>query len=257
MTYLSTHAKIEICRAILLGEEAGTAAFEKHSVSDLDKLLLRRQSHQAMKHIVKVHHPLKGYFSASIKNPMRTNIAIAALVTTFAIAGLITTVEHINWADPTTFSLAGAAAGFLAVAAATAGWTVSSWIAYRNSRVQQTINFVAHRFTHDTFNQNVRTINDHLRGQRIDSALMDRLAISSDEKDRDALQAVRYIVNYFEFLSVCILSGNFDEEIIRKVMRGNLVFYFDRCLPWISELQAKNPKTLEHFTTMRAHFKEI
>lgn len=78
-----------------------------------------------------------------------------------------------------------------------------------------------HRFTHDTFNQQISVFNENLKGKTINRALINQLAISDDPKDRAALQAIRYIVNYFEFLSVCILSGNFDQEIIRKTMRGN------------------------------------
>lgn len=128
---------------------------------------------------------------------------------------------------------------------------------YRNTRVQQTITFVAHRFTHDTFVQQISIFNEHLKGPRVDTTLVNKVAVSDDPKDRAALQAIRYILNYFEFLSVGILSGNFDEEIIRKTMRGNFTFYYDRCMRYISECQDINPKALEHFTKMRAHFKDL
>lgn len=256
MSYLSKNQTVEVYRAILQGDEAADIAFETHRISDFDQILLRRQAGLALRQIANNHHPIRRFFSATIKNPMQRNFLLAAIVTAFSVCALVVTIQHIEWGKPDTYTLAGAAAGFLAVAAATAGWTVSSWVAFRNMRVQQTITFVAHRFTHDTFNQKLATINEHLQGKTINSELIDELATSGCDKDREALQAVRYILNYFEFLSVCILTGNFDEDIVRKTMRGNFLFIYNRCIKYITELQTKNPKTLEHFTTMRHHFQE-
>ena len=71
-----------------------------------------------------------------------------------------------------------------------------------------------------------------------------------------ALQAMRYILNWFEFISVGVLLGDLDLEIVTKTIRSNLNLYVDRCLPYIIDLQKSNPRIMENLIELRLHFKE-
>lgn len=51
--------------------------------------------------------------------------------------------------------------------------------------------------------------------------------------------------------------GELDEAIVQKTLRGNLRFIYDRCAPCIAHLQTANPRTLEHFTTLRLNYEEL
>ncbi|RDE07317.1 DUF4760 domain-containing protein [Sphingomonas aracearum] len=255
MPHLSSADRVAICRMILLGQ--ADEAFARYAVGELDQIILTRRANDALRHAATRDMPLKRYFKARIARPVQKIMLTAAVITGVAVLGLCEVWPHYDPADPQTYTLASASAGLLAVCAAATGWAIAAWLTHRNARVQHTINFVANRFTNETFSRNAAAFADRLTGRRIDAALVAQLSTSADEKDVLAVQALRYFVNYFEFVSVGIICGDLDEGIIQRSLRGNLIFYTDRCLPWIRELQAQNPRTLEHLLIIRDHFRDI
>jgi hypothetical protein len=254
MAYLSHATRIEICRLILLGQEA--EAFDRHDVSLLDQALLRRKAYQALSDKALKDAAFKRYSTAQIARPYTPVLIAATTIVVLAVCGLLIIAPHYKGDDTATYTLASTAAGLLAVCAAAIGWAVAAWITYRNARVQHTINFIANRFSNDIFSKNAALFNEHLAGKLINSELVATLSQSSEKGDIDTLQALRYLVNYFEFIAVGVLCGDLDIRIIRRALRGNIIFYTDRCMPWILELQASSPRTLEHLIILRAHFKE-
>ncbi len=254
MSYLSHANRIAICQQILLGKEE--EAFAQHSVAPLDQALLRRRAYASLRKSALRDAPFKSYFTARISEPLRPVFCAAALILISAVFGLAKLIPVFDPSDARTFGVASAAAGLLAVCAAAFGWVVAAWMTYRNARVQHTLTFVASRYSNDTFSKNAALFNDNLRGRRVDRALITELMASKDETEILTLQAVRYMVNYFEFIAVGVICGDLDEQIVRKTLRGNLIHYADRCMPWILELQADNPQTLEHLVLLRDHLRD-
>jgi len=255
MSYLSGADRATICRMILRGQ--AEEAFVQFRVSELDQTLLVRRANEALVRSASRDMAFKRYYEARIAKPALKIFVTAAAITVVAVAGLLKIWPYYNPANPATYTLASASAGLLAVCAAAIGWAIAAWMSYRNARVQHTINFVSNRFTNETFSKNAAAFADRFTGKTINTELVTTMSTSSDEKDILAVQALRYFVNYFEFVSVGIICGDLDEEIVRRSLRGNLIFYADRCMPYIRELQATNPKSLEHLTTIRDHFRDI
>lgn len=254
MAYLSDSDRRHICEAILRGK--GPEAFEAYNVSLLDQALLQRRAYQALNKIAIADSPIKGYFRAHIPAPAARVIVVATIIVGIALYGLCHTWPYYDHRNPATYALASASAALLAVCAGASGWAVAAWISYRNARVQHTINFVTNRFTNDIFSRQTAIFNEHFAGQVITTALISKMATSEDDAQKDAVQAARYLMNYFEFIAVGVLSGDLDEAIVRRTLRGNLVFYTDRCLTWIRELQKTSPKVMEHLVILRDHFRE-
>lgn len=255
MSYLSGADRAIVCRMILEGK-AGEA-FAKFQVSELDQGLLLRRADEAVRKASARDMPFSRYYHARIARPALKIFVTAMAITAVAIAGLCKIWPYYNPINPSTYTLASASAGLLAVCAAAIGWAIAGWLAYRNARVQHTINFVSNRFTNETFSKNSAAFAERFTGKTITSELVAEMSISEDEKDVLAIQALRYFLNYFEFVSVGIICGDLDEEIMRRSLRGNLIFYVDRCMPYIRELQALNPRSLEHLTTIRDHFRDV
>ncbi len=254
MTYLSHAARIEICQLILKGKEE--EAFSAYEVSLLDQALLKRRARAALEASALKDAAFTRYYSAPIAMPYSPVLIAASLIIIAAICGLFIVIPHFKPDDSTTFTMASTAAGLLAVCAAAVGWAVAAWITYRNARVQHTINFISNRFSNDTFSKNAALFNEHLNGKLINMELVTKLSTSDNQTDIDTLQALRYLVNYFEFIAVGVLCGDLDVRIVRKALRGNIVFYVDRCMPWIIEMQTNSPRTLEHLIILRSHFRE-
>ncbi|WP_375403748.1 DUF4760 domain-containing protein [uncultured Sphingomonas sp.] len=148
-------------------------------------------------------------------------------------------------------------AGFSAIAAAAAGWMISGWVTHRTGRSKLTMDVVATRFSQPAFGDALTAFNKVLPGLQIDSALVKRLEASDDEDDRRALQRLRYLLNFCEFISVGVLEGELDERIVAKTLRGTLTYVHDHSAPYITDLQRRNTRTFEHFTMLRRHYREL
>ena len=131
---------------------------------------------------------------------------------------------------------------------------MASWTAHRNARAQHTLNILATRFSNASFGEQTAIFNRYFDGKLINKALIQDLSKSKDKSDTDALQALRHILNWFEFISVGVALGDLDLEIVHKTVRSNLIFYCDKCLTYIHEVQATEPKILENLTKLRMHF---
>lgn len=66
--------------------------------------------------------------------------------------------------------------------------------------------------------------------------------------DRDAL---RYILNYHEFIAVGIRYGELSDEVMRAMMRGIICRAHDLFEDHINQLRNSNPKTLENLVWLR------
>jgi len=244
----------DICKAILRGD--AEAAFSRHHVSQLDRAIYRRMAEDALDGVVRRRSAARRYYRARIANPILLGTGLAALLSFAALAGALLLLSEVDLSDPKGDPRLSSFVGLCAVVAAATGWGVSGWIAHRNTRSKHTLDIVAARFAQPAFNHAFAEFNKVFDG-RIDAALVNRFATSGNMAEREGVQALRYLVNYFEFISVGILSGEFDERIIAKTLRGNLIHVYDRCAFYIAEVQASNPRTLENFTTVRNHYRSL
>lgn len=245
----------KICLAILRqGEEA---AFAEYHVSDLDRAILRRCAHEIAHNAVRKSSPFKRYWKAPIRNPIRIGFVVSGCFAVASLGWAIRLFPFVDYGDPRTYPIATAAAALFAISAATSGWAFTSIVTARNARINHSLSIVSDRFSKSEFSTHASRFNAAFTGKYIDTVLITKMATSDDEKDRQAVQALRYLLNFFEYISVGVILGELDETIIRKTLRGNIVFYYDKCAKYIEEMQRINPLALEHLTMLRSHFRDI
>lgn len=244
-----------ICHGILQGQ--ADAVFATYTVSELDQSAYRRMADDALTVVIRRKSAVRHYFRIRIKNPIGVGIAIAATFGSSAFVAAVILLTRISFANTGTYPMIGAMAGFCAIGVAAIGWGVSGWITHRTARSKLTMDVVAARFAQPAFNDALTAFNTIKRNHgRVTSSLVDRFAVSADEDERKALQGLRYLLNYFEFIAVGVTEGELDERIVAKTLRGNINYVYDTAAPYIFDLQTKNPRTLEHFTALRRHYRE-
>jgi hypothetical protein len=244
-----------ICVEVLRGR--ATEAFEGYRVSELDQALYRKWAQEIVSGVVAKRSPFKRYSRARIRRPMRWVVVLAATIATFCGVCAFRILSNIDLSNHDTYPLASAFAGLLAIAAASIGWGATTVVSARNTKINHTLTIASERFSKSDFSEKANTFNTFFRGKRINKALIDSLAASTVQDERDALQALRYLLNFFEYVSVGVLNGELDEGIIKKTLRGNLLYYYDQCSTYIWEEQRRNPKVLENLTQLRSHFREV
>ena len=188
--------------------------------------------------------------------PVIIAIAIIAVACAAAAAVLL---AHAYIDDPQTYPLFSATATVMAIAVAAVGWGVAGWVSHRNGRVQHTINLLSTRFSQATFVQNAANFVDHFGpggAPLVTRSDIDALTVSKTEAERNAARAVRYLLNYFEFIAVGVRRGDIDLGIVRENWRGVIRFYVDRCRPYIDALRDDDPRTFEHLVRLRSHFED-
>ncbi|HEX8526548.1 DUF4760 domain-containing protein [Allosphingosinicella sp.] len=243
-----------ICLEILRGNEE--AAFRQHRVSELDQAVLRRCAQEIVDTVVRRRAPFRHYWRAPIRNPIWPGFIVSAAFALVSLSYAIRLFPLVDYAIPATYPIATATAALFAIAAATSGWAFTSIVTARNARVNHSLTIVSDRFSKSDFGANTAKFNVAFKGKRINKALVEEMDESDSDVDKDGVQALRYLLNYFEYVSVGVILGELDETIIRKTLRGNLVHYYDRCASYIKEVQSENPRVLEHLTMLRTHFRD-
>jgi hypothetical protein len=242
-----------ICRRIIAGAD------DDHlkQYFDLDPAQIRayrRLANDAIHKASEIRRPVRHTHRAKIANPIAWVFvsATVAILASLALA-LVTFVLQGN----STTSNLSAVATFVAIAVAALGWCIGSSVTHRNSRIQHTVNLVATRFTQTNFTVHVDRFSRHFAtGPAVTRERMEALHQSKDEEDFLAGQSVKYMLNYFEFISIGVLSGDLDQNIVRKALRGNLIFHYERCAPYIQAMRSGSSKVLENLEAVRWHFEE-
>ena len=88
------------------------------------------------------------------------------------------------------------------------------------------------------------------------AATVSALENSAEDADSLNVQSLKYILNYYEFISAGIIRGDLDLGIVEANLKSNLIFFYEKCLPFILETRRTSPQALEHLAKMRNHFRE-
>lgn len=243
-----------ICRAILCGR--AEEAFRTYGVPPLEQPIYQRLAEEALENAIARRTTARRYFRARIRNPIRISTLLSSTIGIISFAFGLWLFWRVDFSDAQTFPLMSSVAAVWAIGVAAVGWGVSAWIAHRNNRSKYTLDTVAARYSQPAFSEALKNFNAKFKGVRISEQLVTQMSSSTDLDDLNAVQSLRYLLNYFEFLAVGILHGELDERIVARTMRGNLIYVYDHAAKYITELQASNPKTLENFSLVRMHFQE-
>lgn len=153
-------------------------------------------------------------------------------------------------------------AGLLAIMAswvATIGWVVTNYLAMSNARVSHSLNAILQLMTSKEFQENRRNIfatipyNDSLN----EVAHLERMlilyraydALDGFKKDQiPAIDSIRYVFNYFEYLARGVRAGEFDNNIVAETISPMIErFYTDyRLVFWWSRVSIGRDDIYEH-----------
>lgn len=63
-----------------------------------------------------------------------------------------------------------------------------------------------------------------------------------DQVDSEEAQSIRYVLNHWEYVSVGIQAGIYDEQMIKEASCGTVTKLFERALPFIAALREENAR---------------
>jgi hypothetical protein len=143
------------------------------------------------------------------------------------------------------------------IAAAIIGWMVNAWISFRNRQKQHTIDLLFQsRLNNEIFSRHQSRLVAHFppeAGARINKVDFDRLSTSSCAQDRELAAAIRYMLNYYEFIAAGVKHGDLDIGLLGETIRDNLNYTYALCRPLILEMN-KHPRYLRNLTDLYGHW---
>jgi hypothetical protein len=253
--YRSWNERRDIIRAIIADSGAAppktVASFE---LSKSEEVYFRARAMSAVDKLARKTSSFKSYYKLRTAQPLWY---LAGMALPIVIGGGGASVYLLLRArtDNHFYPLLGAVAS-LTVAAT--GWGVGAWVAHRNAVRQNTNNLLFARYSQSIFTESTHRFNSEFgvsSDAKITPERLRELRDGSDEEKRSA-EAVSYILNYFEFISNGVISGDLDAGIVRNIKRGTLCFYYDKCEPYIHFANRRNPRAFEALIKIRTHYRE-
>ena len=145
----------------------------------------------------------------------------------------------------------------LTVGAMTAmfGWTVSALVTVNNSVKQHTINTLLQTRLSPTYMAKADTLSSSFTHP--DGSL---ILVSDDDltnpDSREKMVALRYVLNYFEFISVGVRHGDLHEGLLKSSLRGMLCKVFWMARVHVDSQRKEAPKVYEHLEWLYGRWKD-
>ncbi len=190
-----------------------------------------------------------------VKRPFRPVWVAVFIVTAASLCAVLFLLLQIVPGDPATYPLVTALVACVAVAAASWGWAIGGWVAHRNARVQHTITIIAARFAQPMFVQQLALFNNSFGDAddtpKVTSQIIDALIASGTVEDQAKVQSARYLLNYFEFIASGVRSGELDLDIVRNNLRASVIYFHNKCEPYILDQRRGISTLLGNFTRLK------
>lgn len=129
--------------------------------------------------------------------------------------------------------------------AAMMGWTVSAYISVKNSIKQHTINTLLQSRLSETYMKRAKEVSDHF-AEPSGALIPVRAEEIGKTETFEKLEALRYVLNYFEFISVGIRHGDLHEGLLKGSLRGMLCSVYEVAEEFVKDKRNSNPKAWEH-----------
>lgn len=150
----------------------------------------------------------------------------------------------------------------IGIVSAITGWIVSAYITLRNSIKQHTINTLLQSRLSATYMENANLINANFFAPSMKDDPPVTVDFLYDPANAKSLQAVNYVLNYLEFLSVGIRHGDLDKKVLRHTMRGIIVRLYEKMSKYLEFMRGEEngvvarPNQLEHLTWLYNEWKD-
>lgn len=132
----------------------------------------------------------------------------------------------------------------IGVMAAVCGWLIAGIITLRNSIKQHTINTLLQSRLSATYMGYADKLSHHYTA--FDARKKENPALREGPTDGADILALRYILNYFEFVAVGIKRGDLDEGTLRDSLRSILRKNVTMSMAWIAKERVANPNLYTH-----------
>lgn len=132
----------------------------------------------------------------------------------------------------------------IGVMTAVCGWLIAGFITLRNSTKQHTINTLLQSRLSATYMGYADKLSQHYMA--FDARKAANPAIKESPTDAADIMALRYILNYFEFVAVGIKRGDLDEGTLRDSLRTILRKNVTMSMSWIGKERVSNPNLYTH-----------
>lgn len=126
------------------------------------------------------------------------------------------------------------------VIAAILGFLLAGWISLHTSIRQHTITTLLDSRLSETYMKYADILSKHYSDYEASRAA--NPALRGSPTDNVDILALRYILNYFEFVSIGVMRGDFDEETLKDSLRSILRKNVSMSMAWIKMEQSKNPR---------------
>jgi len=125
------------------------------------------------------------------------------------------------------------------VASAMCGWIIAGMITLRNSIRQHTVTTLLQSRLSATYMKYADDLSRHYT--EFDKRRRANPALRESATDKVDISALRYILNYFEFIAIGVKRGDLDEETLKDSLRSILRKNVAMSRPWIKAGQVDNP----------------
>lgn len=126
----------------------------------------------------------------------------------------------------------------IGVGSAICGWLVTNMITLRNSVRQHTITTLLQSRLSSTYMGYADILGKHYTDY--DKRRKENPSIRENPTDNVDIMALRYILNYFEFIAIGVIRGDLDESMLKDSLRSILKKNVAMSRPWIKSLQVEN-----------------
>lgn len=132
----------------------------------------------------------------------------------------------------------------IGVSSAAAGWIIAGIINIRNSIRQHTVTTLLQSRLSATYMSYADKLSAHYMDY--EKRKKENPALRELPTDNVDVLALRYILNYFEFIAIGIKKGDLDEQTLKDSLRGILRKNVAMSRPWIKNCQTDNPSVFCH-----------
>jgi hypothetical protein len=250
--YRSWAERRAIIRAIIA--DSSTAPLASFDLTASEEVYFRARSARMVDTLARKSSSFKSYYTMPTARPFGYVVGLCALIVTGAAAAGV----YLYLASEGATDVYPLLAACATLSIAAIGWVVAGGITHRNTIRQNTNNILFARFSQAPFGEALHRFHAAFGHELADAVTEERLEAlrATGEEGRKAATAAGYILNYFEFIAAGVLHGDLDKEIIRNNIRGVIVYYYEKCAPYIRSSNRENAKTYEHLIKLRTHYRE-
>lgn len=132
----------------------------------------------------------------------------------------------------------------IGVSSAVCGWLIAGIINLRNSVRQHTISTLLQSRLSATYMKYADDLSKHY--EAYEKRRKENPALRESATDGVDVLALRYILNYFEFIAIGVKRGDLDEDMLRDSLRSILRKNVAMSRPWIMLCRSGNPRLYQN-----------